>query len=153
MNRQDGHTKITWPASSELFLLAGVKGDAPGGDGVQGFTQDSNRSGVVGTNTGAGNGLLGQSAQGIGLVARGGRLAGLFDGNVELNGEIRGRTIEAQLNRIVRLEQKVQAMGQLEQRVQVLQNQLDTAVSNLTARVSTVEFQANGLQSISHTHG
>jgi hypothetical protein len=72
----------------------GVKGFSEGHDGVEGFTQDGNRAGVVGTNTGTGNGVLGQcengvgvhatSTHGTGLVASGGRLAGFFDGDVEI---------------------------------------------------------------------
>jgi len=76
---------------------AGVKGDAPEGDGVQGFSQNVDKSGVVGTNN-SGVGVLGQSPDGVGvhatstngtgLVASGGRLAALFDGNVEVTGDL-----------------------------------------------------------------
>lgn len=79
---------------------AGVKGDCPSGDGVQGFTQHVDRAGVVGSSAGGGVGVRGQcqgdgaglhgtSTNGIGVVASGGNLAGLFDGSVEITKVLR----------------------------------------------------------------
>ena len=77
----------------------GVRGLSEGHDGVQGFAKNDQRTGVVGTNTGRGTGVMGQcengvgvhamSTNGTGVVASGGRLAGLFDGDVEVTGIIR----------------------------------------------------------------
>jgi hypothetical protein len=54
----------------------GVTGKSDGGFGVAGLSHSS-------------NGVLAQSDTGIGLVAKGGRLAALFEGDVEVTGDIR----------------------------------------------------------------
>jgi hypothetical protein len=76
----------------------GVRGLSDAHDGVQGFTKSNQKAGVVGTNTGNGEGILGQcdngvgvratSTHGTGLVASGGKLAGLFDGDVNVRGHL-----------------------------------------------------------------
>jgi hypothetical protein len=75
-----------------------VRGISGNHDGVQGFTKDDNRAGVVGSNTCHGNGLLGQSDNGVGVhaignngtgvFASGGTLAGDFAGTVVATGDI-----------------------------------------------------------------
>lgn len=78
---------------------AGVKGFSGDSDGVQGYAKNSGRSGVMGMNTGDGVGVLGQAEQtgagvyarskeGTGLVAKGGKRAGFFDGAVDINGSL-----------------------------------------------------------------
>lgn len=97
----------------------GVLGQSDGNDGVRGFSKHQDRSGVVGTNTGGGVGVLGQSEQGTGVVGTssqepgvhgrgptgglfeggsnagvhavnlGNGLAGRFEGDVEVTGDIR----------------------------------------------------------------
>jgi len=54
----------------------GVYGESTDGTGVWGFTR-------------VGNGVIGVSEQGIGVRGQGGRLAGLFEGDVEVTGDIR----------------------------------------------------------------
>ncbi len=65
---------------------AGVRGSSIEGRGVEG--QSTNSDGVVG-NTDAGAGVIGISNKGIGVHGKGGRLAGLFEGDVEVTGDIR----------------------------------------------------------------
>jgi len=77
----------------------GVRGDSPNGyaavhgnggkNGVWGYTVSANDSGVFGSNDGSGYGVAGFSKTGIGVLGRGGRLAGRFEGDVEVTGDIR----------------------------------------------------------------
>ncbi len=53
------------------------------------YTVSANDSGVFGSNDGSGNGVAGFSKGGIGVLGRGGRLAGRFEGDVEVTGDIR----------------------------------------------------------------
>jgi hypothetical protein len=57
----------------------GVVGDSQGNDGVLGISHHKDHSGVAGVN----------DSGGIGVLGRGGRLAGLFEGDVEVTGDIR----------------------------------------------------------------
>jgi hypothetical protein len=75
---------------------AGVRGTSGGdgvlGEGVNGVHGRSNSptdSGVYGENTGTGYGVAGASANGVGVLGQGGRLAGRFEGDVEVTGDIR----------------------------------------------------------------
>ncbi|MGP3931680.1 hypothetical protein [Nonomuraea sp. KM88] len=63
------------------------------------------------------------------------------------------------LQRLIELEQKITAASQVQQQISqltgklnTLQDQVNTAVSNLTNRISAVEFQVAGLQTTAHTH-
>ena len=76
---------------------AGIRGSSDEGRGVEGWAVNS--EGVVGISTsgngvwgqteGAGVGVLGTSKSGIGVFGKGGRLAGFFEGDVEVTGDIR----------------------------------------------------------------
>ncbi|MEV5491751.1 hypothetical protein AB0L47_27850 [Streptomyces bobili] len=77
----------------------GVLGDAANGAGVAGKSKSwvgvhgesestTGGSGVWGEHKGAGTGTIGFSAQGVGVHARGGRLAGFFEGSVEVTGDL-----------------------------------------------------------------
>ncbi|MFI1700697.1 hypothetical protein ACH419_32680 [Streptomyces bobili] len=78
----------------------GVRGQSTVHDGVQGVTRANGRAGVVGVcdDPVGGNGVLGrsnnasgvvgQSSTGIGVLGVGGQLAGRFEGNVEVTGDI-----------------------------------------------------------------
>jgi hypothetical protein len=63
-------------------------GDVPGGNGVFGLSTVPNASGVFGANNNGGIGVAGFSQSGIGIRG-GGRVAGHFDGDVEVTGDIR----------------------------------------------------------------
>jgi hypothetical protein len=64
----------------------GVEGWATKAEGVVGISTTGN--GVWGQTDGAGTGVVGSSKSGIGVHGAGGRLAGLFEGNVEVTGDI-----------------------------------------------------------------
>ena len=81
--------------------------------------------------------------------------AGLFEGDVAITGNLtlQGVSIQTWLQRIVQLEQQgasagqlVQRVSSLEQQVAALQNQLNTAVSNLTGRVTQAEVAISDLK-------
>lgn len=75
---------------------AGIRGSSVEGRGVEGWATKS--EGVVGISTtgngvwgqteGTGIGVLGSSGGGIGVYGKGGRLAGFFEGNVEVTGDL-----------------------------------------------------------------
>lgn len=80
-------------------LGVGVKGVSENHDGVQGFSKHQDRAGVIGTMEGGGVGVRGQtfgagagvhatSSDGTGLVASGGGLAALLDGDVHVTGKL-----------------------------------------------------------------
>jgi hypothetical protein len=78
----------------------GVRGLSHGTDGIAGFSDaQGGHSGVYGNNdlpdgngvTGTstnGRGIMGLSANNIGVYAKGGQFAGVFDGNVQINGSV-----------------------------------------------------------------
>jgi hypothetical protein len=67
---------------------AGVVGESDKLHGMFGICHNPNGGGVFGTND-VGFGVIGVSASGIGISGKGGRLAGLFEGDVEVTGDIR----------------------------------------------------------------
>jgi hypothetical protein len=68
---------------------AGVVGESDKLHALFGICHNSNGGGVFGTNDKGGVGLIGVSDSGIGVVARGSVLAGRFEGDVEVTGDIR----------------------------------------------------------------
>jgi hypothetical protein len=60
-----------------------------GRNGLVGRSSAENHSGVFGQNTGSGVGVAGISTMGIGILGQGGKLAGRFEGDVEVTGDIR----------------------------------------------------------------
>ena len=59
------------------------------GEGVRGWSRNPDHGGVVGVNTAKGIAVYGTSDDGVGIHGRGGRLAGFFEGDVEVTGDIR----------------------------------------------------------------
>ncbi|MEJ7680535.1 MAG: hypothetical protein WKG06_22320 [Segetibacter sp.] len=102
-----GETTTGWGVSGESQTQfgvvgishesAGVKGVSERGRGTEGVSTESEgvvgfstkSTGVLGQADGAGNGVEGTSKLGIGVFGKGGRLAGLFQGDVEVTGDIR----------------------------------------------------------------
>jgi len=98
-----------WGHSNTGF---GVLGESVGGRGVVGTSQtdygirahsntlsgirssSDSGAGVEGEALGAGTGVVGTSVNGIGVSGKGGRLAGLFEGAVEVTGDIRLANVE-----------------------------------------------------------
>lgn len=92
---------------------------------------------------------------GIGIYGKGVRLAGLFEGNVDITGNltIQGTSIQSWLQRINKLEQQgtnvgqlVQRVSSLEQKVTTLESQINTVASNLTGRVTQTEIAISDLK-------
>lgn len=68
---------------------AGAAGKSKNWVGVYGESASTNGgSGVWGEHKGAGTGTIGFSAEGVGVHGRGARLAGFFEGNVEVTGDL-----------------------------------------------------------------
>lgn len=96
---------------------AGIRGSSDEGRGVEGWAVNS--EGVVGISTsgngvwgqteGNGVGVLGTSKSGIGVYGKGGGLAGHFEGNVEVTGDlnVNGHSISQLLQRIEELERRL----------------------------------------------
>jgi hypothetical protein len=76
----------------------GVLGESRDFVGVSGLSHDRNNAGVMGVNDNGGwgvtgrsstnTGVSGESVSGVGVHGKGGKLAGLFDGAVNVNGEL-----------------------------------------------------------------
>jgi hypothetical protein len=83
--------------SGESQLFPGVRGHSVNGRGTEGFSDtlegvvgiSKQSTGVLGISEASGAGVIGQSASGIGVHGKGGRLAGFFEGDVEVTGDIR----------------------------------------------------------------
>lgn len=83
--------------SGESQLFPGVRGHSVNGRGTEGFSDNlegvagisKQGTGVLGISEAGGDGVNGQSASGIGVHGKGGRLAGFFEGDVEVTGDIR----------------------------------------------------------------
>jgi hypothetical protein len=83
--------------SGESQLFPGVRGHSVNGRGTEGFSDNlegvagisKQSTGVLGISEAGGAGVIGQSASGIGVHGKGGRLAGFFEGDVEVTGDIR----------------------------------------------------------------
>jgi hypothetical protein len=69
---------------------SGVIGKSQTWHGVYGETPSTTGgAGVCGEHKGGGNGIAGISASGAGVYGKGGRVAGFFEGDVEVTGDIR----------------------------------------------------------------
>ncbi len=78
--------ELNEPIKQLVPPLFGIgRADQPGVEGGSAF---SAQPGVVGTNGDGGDGVFGESVNGVGVHGRGGRLAGFFEGNVEITGNI-----------------------------------------------------------------
>jgi hypothetical protein len=71
-----GGAETNYGVTGDSRTFAGVRGTSVEGRGVEGWST-------------SGAGLAGMSEHDLGLYAKGGRLAGLFDGDVEVTGDIR----------------------------------------------------------------
>ena len=134
-------TKDAGPGVHGTSAAAGVFGESTTWHGVAGISQS----------TTGGAGVFGQ-----------GSLAGRFQGDVDITGNltIQGVSIQNWLQRIVQLEHQAGNVGQLVQQINSLeqkatalqnqlnsmQNQLNTAISNLTGRVTLAEVAISALK-------
>jgi hypothetical protein len=67
---------------------AGVVGESREFHAMFGVSHDRNNGGVFGTNDAGGFGVIGVSENGIGVHGKGGKLAGRFEGEVEISGHL-----------------------------------------------------------------
>jgi hypothetical protein len=67
---------------------SGVVGESVQGHAVFGVTHSA-FAGVYGSSDAGGAGVAAESSTGVGVHAKGGRLAGLFEGDIEVTGDIR----------------------------------------------------------------
>jgi hypothetical protein len=68
---------------------AGIVGESAKFHAIFGISHDVNNAGLFGTNDVGGFGVIAVSETGIGIAAKGGRLAGRFEGDIEITGDIR----------------------------------------------------------------
>lgn len=80
-------------SKSGIIGLNFARKDSPpniaGGNGVFGVSWVPNASGVFGAHNNGGVGVGGYCAEGIGVLGKGGKLAGRFEGDVEVTGDLR----------------------------------------------------------------
>lgn len=103
-----------WGVRGEADNGAGTVGVSKNWHGVYGETNSTTGGvGVHGKHLSNGAGVSGESQTGVGIFAKGGRLAGLFEGNVEITGNltIQGVSIQALIQRIQQLEQQVASLS------------------------------------------
>lgn len=86
---------------------AGVVGESDKMHAVFGITH-SGFAGVYGASDAAGTGVAGESNNGIGVHGKGGRLAGLFEGNVQVTGDI-----NIQGHSIIQIQQRINELEKL----------------------------------------
>ena len=92
-----GVSEAAYGVSGDSKKSAGIRGTSIDGRGTEGWSTNSegvvgistNGNGVWGQTEGAGVGVLGTSKSGTGVYGKGGRLAGFFEGDVEVTGDIR----------------------------------------------------------------
>lgn len=133
----------------------GTWGQCDTGRGVVGVSKSG--SGVWGETT-SGRAVVGVSATDIGVFGKGGRLAGFFEGNVDVTGSLtvqgtnigglagRIQAVEALAGRVQALEGIAGRVQNLEQKIAALESQVNTAVSNLTGRITQAELAISDLK-------
>jgi hypothetical protein len=92
-----GSSQTNYGVRGHSSKIAGIRGSSDESRGVEGWATNSegvvgistNSTGVWGQTEGAGIGVLGTSTSGVGIYGKGGRLAGFFEGDVEVTGDIR----------------------------------------------------------------
>lgn len=93
-----GTSQTSYGIRGHSNKIAGIRGSSDLSRGVEGWANGSSEgvvgvskagNGVWGQTDGAGTGVLGTSVKGIGVHGKGGKLAGLFEGDVEVTGDLR----------------------------------------------------------------
>ncbi len=118
---------------------AGVVGEAAKFHGIFGVSHGVNNAGVLGTNDAAGYGVIALSEQGVGISAKGGKLAGRFEGIVEVTGALVVAGVDVG-SRIRALERELAA---LKERVRVLEGRAGGGGAAATANIG-VELRHTG---------
>jgi hypothetical protein len=108
-----------------------VFGESSSGEGVRGVSHSAAHGAVVGTN---------DNAAGVGIFGKGGRLAGQFEGDVDISGGLTVRGAQIAPERINGLDQQ---LAVLRQQLTALQQQ----VSGLQQLANNLQSQLASLQS------
>ncbi|NUK54163.1 hypothetical protein HRW14_28615 [Streptomyces lunaelactis] len=134
-----------WGLLGEADNGTGAVGKSKSWVGLYGESQSvTGGSGVWGGHKRAGTGTIGFSATGVGGHGKGGRLAGLFEGDVEVNGKLRVAGTDAK-QAISDLQGQIAATSDLKQQMTTL-NQL---VNNLQQQLSSLQQkQASDVEGI-----
>lgn len=93
----EGWSETSYGVTGDSRTFPGVRGTSVEGRGVEGWST-------------SGAGVIGISAQDVGVVGQGGRLAGLFNGGVDVDGKLRVGGVDL-----------VELIGQLQDRVAALE--------------------------------
>jgi hypothetical protein len=96
----DGHAGVAGVCDTGNGNGNGVYGRSKAANGVVGYSSSDVHAGVAGAN---------DNSAGVGIYGKGGRLAGLFEGNVEVTGSliVGGVSVAALLQHIQQLQQQV----------------------------------------------
>jgi hypothetical protein len=138
----------------------GVIGTSTKWIGVYGETAgiENGPAGVWGEHKGAGVGVKAVSNTGVGLIAFSNGTAAIFQGNVDITGSLtvqgtnvsalagRIQAVEALTGRVQALEGIAGRVQNLEQKIAALESQVNTAVSNLTGRITQAEVAISDLK-------
>ena len=141
-----GNCDPGWGVAGESKTGLGVRGFCVSGAGV--FGDSTTAPGVEGNSTSS-TGVFGHSKTGIGVHGKGGRLAGFFEGNVEVtdNLTVRGVSLQISLQRIQQLEQQV---AQIQQRLAGASSDQATSTPQITVmregtgQAASFTFQGTG---------
>jgi hypothetical protein len=136
---------------------AGVVGESDKLHGVFGTCHNPNGGGVFGTNDVGGFGVIGVSDSGIGISGKGGKLAGQFEGNVDVSGKLNvlgavGVNLDLNVNGTISTLGDVRIVGSgaaglrdIAARVQSLETRLNTLQTQIN-NLNTLQTQINNLQ-------
>jgi hypothetical protein len=116
--------------------IAGIRGSSDESRGVEGWAVkgdvvgiSTTGNGVWGQTEGEGIGVQGTSKSGIGVFGKGGRLAALFDGEVEITERLKvaGVSFYVLYNRLITVENRVRYLEETEkvyQRLKILEEKV-----------------------------
>lgn len=95
----EGWSEASYGASGDSRTSAGVRGTSVEGTGTEGWSTN-------------GTGVFATSQNGVAIYGKGGKLAGFFEGDVEVTESltVKGVSIHALLQRIIQLEEAVSAL-------------------------------------------
>jgi hypothetical protein len=119
----------------------GIFGESSKGEGVRGVGHSAAHGAVVGTN---------ENPSGVGIFGKGGRLAGQFEGDVEISGGLKVHGVQIVPEQNDKLDRQVAV---LQQQVTTLQQQLpglQQLVNNLQSQLASLQSkEAADVQGIS----
>lgn len=132
-------------ASGKDGSLIGVFGASEFAHGVKGICKNNDLAGVLGQNDYPdGIGISGTADNGIGVHGTGRRLAGLFEGDVSITGDltVRGVRIQLLLQRIQYLEQQVSQINGAAGAAELKASQAEQRAIQAEQRASQAEYKS-----------